>query len=60
MNFKTQYERERHMYDLRMHDNKTRYEESKYKKDAFVETLKTVGAVAGVAAAGILLYKKLT
>ena len=58
--YKNEYERNKYSYDLDMHHNKSRYEEARYERDSFVETIKTVGAVAGVAAAGILLYKKLT
>lgn len=56
--YKNEYERNKYSYDLDMHHNKSRYEEARYERDSFVETIKTVGAVAGVAAAGFMLYKK--
>lgn len=39
-------------------DKKYHYETKRYERDNFVETLKTVGAVAGLAATIFLVYKK--
>lgn len=48
-------------YDMDRHERvaKLSYDDRKYERDSFVEGLKTVGALAGVAATGFLLYGKL-
>lgn len=50
---------DRFYYDKRRYSMKDEYEERRYKRDSFVEGLKTVCAVAGIAATGIMLYKKM-
>jgi hypothetical protein len=41
-------------------ENKHRYESEKYERDTTVETLKTIGSVAGLMAGGYVLYKQLS
>ena len=44
--------------DTRSQLYKSDYERDKYSRDSTVETLKTIGAIAGVVATGMLLYSK--
>lgn len=44
--------------DTRSQMYKSDYERDKYSRDSTIETLKTIGAIAGVAATGFLLYSK--
>ena len=41
-------------------ENKHRYESEKYERDTTIETLKTIGSVAGLMAGGYVLYKQLS
>lgn len=55
---KRDFESFRYDVDRRERSAKLNYEDKKYERDSFVEGLKTVGALAGVAATGFLLYGK--
>jgi len=55
---KYSFDRNKYYLDERTHINKTNYEEDRYRRDTFVETIKTVGAVAGVLATGYIIYNK--
>lgn len=57
---KRDFESFRYDLDRRQHANKVDYEATKYERDSFVEGLKTVSAIAGLAATGYLLYTKAT
>lgn len=56
---KTRYENDgysmKHYFDERKH----RYDDVKYERETFVESLKTVAATAGVLATGFMIYKQL-
>ena len=56
--FKTMNEKQRTYMDNESLGRKHYYDERKYERDSFVETLKTGAAIAGVVATGILLYSK--
>lgn len=51
---------EKFRFDLIGMENKHHYETAKYDRDTTIETLKTVGSVAGLLAGGYVLYKQLT
>lgn len=51
---------EKFRFDLIGMENKHNYEAAKYDRDTTIETLKTVGSVAGLLAGGYVLYKQLT
>ena len=56
---KRDFESFRYDIDRRQMSNKIDYESIKYERDTFVEGLKTMSAVAGLAATGYLIYSKL-
>lgn len=55
---KRDFESFRYDLDRRSHYAKVDYDQTRYERDSFVEGLKTVGAIAGVAATGFLMYRK--
>lgn len=57
---KTSYDDYKYRMDTRHLDTKTHYEERKFERDNTIETLKTMGAVAGLVAGGMMFYNKLT
>ena len=56
---KTSYDDYKYRMDTRHLDTKTHYEERKFERDNTIETLKTMGAVAGLVAGGMMFYNKL-
>jgi len=46
-------------YEEKNYRRKDYYEEKRYERDDALETLKTIGAVAGVVATGFLIYQKI-
>ena len=46
--------------DTRQLDTKSHYEERKFERDNTIETLKTVGAVVGLIAGGMVFYNKMS
>lgn len=57
---KLQTSSEKFRFDLLGMENKHRYEVEKYGRDSTVETLKTIGSVAGLLAGGYVIYKQLS
>lgn len=56
--FKFGYDIRRVDVDTRSLYNKGSYEEGKYQRDSTIESIKTVGAVAGLVLAGMMIYSK--
>lgn len=56
---KTSYDDYKYRMDTRHLGTKTNYEERKFERDNTIETLKTVGAVVGLVAGGMVFYSKL-
>lgn len=57
---KFQTNSEKFRFDLIGMENKHKYEVAKYDRDTTIETLKTVGSVAGLLAGGYVLIKQLS
>lgn len=57
---KSRYDDFKYDIDARHLYTKFRYEEGKFERDTTIETLKTLGAVAGLVAGGMVLYGKMT
>ena len=55
---KFSYDQTRHHMDSSSLYMKKEYEQGKYERDSTIETIKTVGAVAGLVAGGYVLFKK--
>jgi hypothetical protein len=47
-------------YDRNHYKIKNDYEEESYRRDSFIESLKTVAALSGIVTTGFLLYRQLT
>ena len=51
---------EKYRFDMIGMENKHHYESVKYERDSSIETLKTVGSVAGLLAGGFVLFKQIS
>lgn len=58
--FKFQYDMNRYHADTNSLGFKQQYEQGRYERDSTIETIKTIGAVAGFAAAGFVMFSKLS
>lgn len=56
---KFDYDTHRFNYDVRSLHHKSNYEEGKWERDSSIETIKTVGAIAGLTLAGMAVFGKL-
>lgn len=56
---KSQYEDKKYKLETKGNRRKAKYEKERYERDTVIETLKTIGAIAGLAAGGFVLYSKL-
>lgn len=56
---KSDYDTFRYQLDRKSYQTKSDYEEGRYARDTTIESIKTVGAIAGLLAGGFVLYSKI-